>query len=47
MRSPDPLVDGRPWHWGVAVALTVPVALALVPLLALAALVGRACDALE
>ena len=47
MRQVDPLVDGRPWHWVVAVALTVPLLAVAAPLVAAAALVGRACDALE
>lgn len=47
MRQVDPLVDGRPWHWAVAVAVAAPLVVALLPLAALAALVERALDALR
>lgn len=47
MRSPDPLVDGRPWQWAVAVALTLPLLLVALPLLVAAALAEGARDALR
>lgn len=47
MRQIDPLVDGRPWHWVVAVAVVVPLVIALLPLVALAVLFEKARDALR
>lgn len=47
MRSPDPLVDGRPWHWAAAVALTLPLLLAALPLCLAAALLEGARRALR
>ena len=38
MRSPDPLADGRPWHWAAAVALTLPLLLAVLPVCLVASL---------
>lgn len=47
MRSPDPLVDGGPWHWAAAVALTLPLLLVALPLCLAATLLERARRALR
>lgn len=47
MRSPDPLVDGRPWRWAVAVALALPLLLAALPLCLAATLIEGARRALR
>lgn len=47
MRSPDPVADGRPWHWAVAVALTLPLLLAALPICLAAALLEGARRALR
>ena len=47
VRSPDPLVDGRPWHWAAAVALTLPLLIVALPLCLAASLLEGARRALR